>query len=364
MKRKTLRSAHDLISAGLVDEPSRHIIERVAERYSVAIPPYISDLITTEKPLDPVARQYVPDTRELTIRPGELGDPIGDAKHSPVAGIVHRYKDRVLLKIVHICPVYCRFCFRREMVGPGHEPNLSSTQLAAALAYIVANAEISEVILTGGDPFVLAPHRVAELTDEISNIPHIKKIRWHTRMPVVDPEKITATFASALTSNKAQTIVAIHANHPREFTSEAISAIATLRAAGIALLSQSVLLKEINDDADTLTNLIKAFASNEIKPYYIHHGDLAPGTSHFRTTIAQGIALVQAAQSRLPEHLHPTYILDIPGGFSKVNLLSQDTRSVTPSHWQLRDNKGQWHDYHEEPSLFGKHFQIDAPAIV
>lgn len=353
MTSRSLRTPDDLINAGLVKESDIQAIEQVAARYSVAIPSYINNLITTASPADPITRQFVPDTREMIVLPGENGDPIGDTRHSPVTGIVHRYRDRVLLKVVHICPVYCRFCFRREMVGPGHEPNLTPGQVAAALAYVRDHDEISEVILTGGDPFVLSPNRIAELTGALSAIPHIKRIRWHTRVPVVEPAKISIKLAEALKSNTAQTIVAVHANHPREFTPEAIYAVSTLHGAGISLISQSVLLKGINDDAATLNGLIEAFRTNRIKPYYIHHADLAPGTSHFRTTIAHGQELLGKVQMALPVHAHPTYVLDIPGGFSKVNLLSDDATQVSPGHWRLRDSNGQYHEYHEDPSLFG-----------
>lgn len=353
MTSRSLRTPDDLINAGLVKEIDIQAIEQVAARYSVAIPAYIANLIATASPADVIARQYIPTIQELKALPGESADPIGDIRHSPVPGIVHRYKDRVLLKIVHICPVYCRFCFRREMVGPGHEPNLTPGQVAAALAYVQAHDEIAEVIMTGGDPFILSPNRIADITSTISAIPHVKRIRWHTRVPVVEPAKINNKFAEALKSNTAQTIVAIHANHPREFTPEAIYAVSTLHRAGISLISQSVLLKGINDDAATLTDLIESFRANRIKPYYIHHADLAPGTSHFRTTIAHGQELMGKVQMALPAQARPTYVLDIPGGFSKVNLLSDDATQVSPGHWRLRDSNGQYHEYHEDPSLFG-----------
>src|SRR5262249_5791499 len=152
---------------------------------------------------------------ELENASSELSDPIGDARHSPVEGIVHRYRDRVLLKLTHICSVYCRFCFRREMVGPGEEPMLSAEALDKAIGYIADHADIWEVIITGGDPFMLSPRRLKQITQELGAIEHVKVLRWHTRMPVADPARITDEMVHAIKASTA-TYVAVHINHPRE----------------------------------------------------------------------------------------------------------------------------------------------------
>jgi lysine 2,3-aminomutase len=261
-----------------------------------------------------------------------------------VPGIVHRHPGRVLFKIVSACPVYCRFCFRRETVGPGKESALSPAAFEAALAYIASHPEIREVILTGGDPFILAPRRIAEISARLSTIGHVRIVRWHTRVPVVDPERVTDALVAALHTPGLTHWIAVHANHAREFGGEARRAIARLADAGIALVSQSVLLKGINDDADALGALMRAFVENRIKPYYLHHPDLAPGTAHFRGTIPEGLALMRALRQRLSGLEMPTYMLDIPGGFGKVPLES-DHLKVSEDGIRVRDMRGQWHAY-------------------
>lgn len=313
----TIRLPSELVAAGLAPPEKLADLMRVAERYAVAITPAIAGLIDRSDPNDPIARQFVPDIAELTTTPEERADPIGDHAHSPVEGIVHRYPDRVLLKLVNVCAVYCRFCFRREMVGPGKK-TLSAQQLDAALGYIATHPEIWEVVLTGGDPLVLSARRLGAVVRRIAEIDHVKIIRLHTRLPVVALEKITPALVRALKAPGATTYVALHANHPRELTAAVRAACARIVDAGIPMVSQSVLLRGVNDDAQTLEALMRAFVECRIKPYYLHHADLAPGTSHFRTTIAEGQALMRALRGRVSGLAQPTYVLDIPGGYGKV----------------------------------------------
>ena len=315
---RTLRTPEDLLAAGLIAPRDRADIAAVAERYAVALSPTMTKLIDRTDPTDPIARQFVPDARELETRPEELADPIGDDVHSPVPDVVHRYPDRVLLKATHACPVYCRFCFRRETVGPGGEPALTGARLTAALDYIRAHEGIHEVIVTGGDPLVLAPRRIAEITRGLASIPHVSVIRWHSRVPVVAPERITAPLVEALHAPDKAVWIAIHANHARELTEEARAAVARLSAGGFPLVGQTVLLKGVNDDPETLAALFRALVALRIKPYYLHHADLAPGTAHFRTTIAEGQAIMRALRGRVSGLALPTYVLDVPGGFGKV----------------------------------------------
>src|SRR4051795_3992758 len=314
---KTLRTPADLTAAGLSPLERRAALEQVAARYAVAVTPDIAALIDPADPNDPIARQFVPDVRELDTQPGESADPIGDRVHEPVEGLVHRYPDRVLLKPVHVCAVYCRFCFRRAMVGPGGVKALSPKALAAALAYIHERPEIWEVILTGGDPLVLSPRRLGALVRDIAAIEHVKVVRIHTRAPVADPDRIGPAMVRALKAKGKAVYVALHANHPRELHDRARAACARLIDAGIPMLSQSVLLRGVNDDPDTLGDLMRALVECRIKPYYLHHGDLAPGTSHLRTTIERGQELMQALRGRLSGLCQRTYVLDIPGGHGK-----------------------------------------------
>lgn len=346
--RQTLKTASDLADSGLVTNDAAANIARVTERYAVAIPPAMAALIEPADPNDPIAKQFVPDMRELDCHPLEDADPIGDAVKSPMSGIVHRYCDRVLLKLVSVCPVYCRFCFRREMVGPGKSSALSDTELAAALDYIRAHSKIWEVILTGGDPFVLSPRRIAEVTNALSDIAHVKVLRWHTRVPAVAPERITNALTEALRSPTKTVYVALHANHPREMTAIARTACARIIDAGIAMVSQTVLLKGVNDDADTLEALMRAFVEARVKPYYLHHGDLAPGTAHFRTTIAEGQALMRALRARLSGLALPTYVLDIPGAHGKVPIgPAHLSKSPTSPVYTVQDSHGHTHTYED-----------------
>jgi len=313
----TIRLPSELVAAGLASPEKLADLARVAARYAVAITPDVATLIDRADPRDPIARQFVPDIAELTTTPDERADPIGDDAHSPVEGIVHRYPDRVLLKLVNVCAVYCRFCFRREMVGPGKQM-LSPEKRDAALGYIAAHPQIWEVILTGGDPLVLSARRLGDVVRRIAAIEHVKIIRLHTRLPVVSPEKITPALIRALKAPGKTTYVALHANHPRELTPAVRAACARIVDAGIPMVSQSVRLRGVNDDAVTLEALMRAFVETRIKPYYLHHADMAPGTSHFRTTLREGQALMRALRGRVSGLAQPTYVLDIPGGHGKV----------------------------------------------
>jgi lysine 2,3-aminomutase len=314
---KTLRSPSALAEAGLIRSDRIAQLQSVAARYAVAITPAIAELIDPLDPNDPIARQFVPDPAECDATAEERSDPIGDDARSPVDGVVHRYPDRVLLKLVHVCPIYCRFCFRREMVGPRGR-TLSPEGLDAAFAYIRAHPEIWEVILTGGDPLVLSSRRLRAVARELSTIEHVKIVRIHTRMPVASPERVTAEVVRALKASGKTTYVVLHANHPRELTSAARAACARFIDAGIPMLSQTVLLRGVNDKAEVLSDLLRCLVENRIKPYYLHHPDLAPGTSHLRTTIAEGQTLMRALRGRLSGLCQPTYVLDIPGGSGKV----------------------------------------------
>jgi lysine 2,3-aminomutase len=340
---KTLTRPQALVDVGLVPASALVDLKKVGERYAIAITPEIAKLIDPTDPHDPIAAQFVPCLEELNTLPEESPDPISDEAFSPVKGLVHRYRDRVLLKVVSVCPVYCRFCFRREMVGPGGE-TLIGEDLDAAIDYIAARPEIFEVIMTGGDPFMLSARRMAELTQRLAAIPHVKVLRWHTRVPVVDSARITPEFVTALRAKGVATWVAIHANHPREFTHAACEALALMADAGIALVSQSVLLKGVNDDVETLSALMRAFIINCVKPYYLHHPDLAPGTSHFRNTIAQGQELMRQLRLATSGLAQPLYVLDVPGGAIKAPL-GPDYVQASDDGMRVLSVDGTWLDY-------------------
>jgi lysine 2,3-aminomutase len=337
----TLRQPAELVARSLARSADLADLEKVEARYAIAITPDIAALIDVDAPDDPIARQFVPRPEELATEPGESADPIGDHVHSPVAGIVHRYPDRVLFKLVQVCAVYCRFCFRREMVGPGKATALSDAAYHGALDYIRAHPEIWEVILTGGDPLMLSPRRLAGIMADLAGIDHVRIIRIHTRVPVADPARISGEMVAALKVGGATTWVALHANHVRELTDKARAACAAMVDAGIPMVSQSVLLRGVNDNAAALEALMRAFVECRIKPYYLHHGDLAPGTSHLRTTLEQGQELMRALRGRVSGLCQPEYVLDIPGGHGKApvgpNYLSPNSSSETDSFSQQRE---------------------------
>lgn len=314
----TLRSAEALIAAGLAPREDAEALDRVGRRYAVAVSPAMAELIDPADDADPIARQFVPRLAELDVAPEEIADPIGDFAFTPVEGVVHRYPDRVLLKVTHTCAIYCRFCFRREMVGPEGHGQLTGGGLDAALAYIAGRPEIWEVIVTGGDPLVLSPRRLADLNRRLAAIPHVRVVRHHTRVPAVAPEIVTPDLVEALKCEGKAVWVALHANHPRELTPAARAACARIVDAGLPMVSQTVLLKGVNDDPETMAALMRGFVEARVRPYYLHHPDLAPGTAHLRVTLEDGQALMRALRGRLSGLAQPLYVLDIPGGHGKV----------------------------------------------
>ena len=344
---RPIRSAEDLASAGLASTEEMAALRPVLARYALSITPDMAELIDPSDPADPIARQFVPRAEEIVTRPGELADPIGDGAHERMPGLIHRYPDRVLLKPLHICPVYCRFCFRREQVGPDGLGTLTDAQFDAAFAYIAADPKIWEVILTGGDPLALSARRLAMIAGRLRGIPHVRVLRVHTRVPVVKPDLVDGERVAALKAFGGAVFVALHANHPREFSESAEAACARVIDAGIPMVSQSVLLAGVNDDPATLESLMRRFVENRIKPYYLHQGDLAPGTSHLRTGITAGQDVMTALRGRLSGLAQPAYVLDIPGGHGKVPIGPGYLRGTGAAR-EVIDPSGQAHPYPDE----------------
>ncbi len=340
---RVLRSGADLADAGLIETSRAALADAVAERYAVAVTPHLAALIDTADAADPIARQFVPDAAELVTGAAELADPIGDGAHSPLKGIVHRHPGRLLLLPTLVCPVYCRFCFRRETVGPAGGV-LTPGELDRAIGYVARHGEIAEVILSGGDPLTLSDRRLGDIIARLDAIPHVETIRIHTRAPIAEPARITPALCRCLRRDTPVFMV-VHCNHPRELAEPVALACRLLVDAGIPLLSQTVLLKGVNDDAETLARLMRLLARNRVKPYYLHHADLAPGTAHFRTTIAEGQALMRALRRLVPGPCLPSYVLDIPGGHGKVPIgpefLSRDESGAVI----VEDDAGRRHLY-------------------
>jgi len=347
-----INGPESLVRASVVEGRRLEEIRRIAEEFAVSVTEEMAELIDPADPADPIAAQFVPTLAELSEIHDERADPIGDERWSPVPGIVHRYPDRVLLKPILLCPVYCRFCFRREVVGK-KSAILDRGSLDRAFDYIRERPQIWEVIVTGGDPFLLSPRRLAEIVRVLDQMKHLCVIRLHTRVPVVDSRRVTATLVEALAAEKAVYVV-VHANHPRELTAGMREAVLRLIRAGIPLLSQTVLLRGVNDDTATLEALFRGLVAMRVKPYYLHHADLARGTSHFRTGIAAGQRLVNSLRGRVSGLCQPSYVLDIPGGFGKVPIAPCAVTSGGSSGWIVEDGAGIRHDYPADP---------DPPAV-
>jgi lysine 2,3-aminomutase len=348
MRRRLSRAVNDvagLVQAGLLAQSDVPALKPVADKFSVRLTLEVLNQIVRADLVDPIFRQYVPSTAELVVAPDEGADPIGDTPHQKVKGIIHRYPDRLLLTPTHTCLVYCRFCFRREKVGKAEEA-LSKAELDAAIAYVAARPEVHEVILSGGDPLVLSDRRLVDLMRRLAAIAHVEVIRFHTRVPVVEPSRISRELIKALKLRPAVYVV-IHVNHVAELGKPVRAALARLVKAGIPLLSQTVLLKGVNNDAETLATLFRTLVANRVKPYYLHHPDKAEGTGHFRVSIAEGQEIMRRLRGRLSGLAQPSYVIDIPGGFGKVPIGPGYLKELGPGEYEIADPKGRRHRYSE-----------------
>jgi lysine 2,3-aminomutase len=351
------------LTQGLSDQQSfdldSHEFDAVAENFSVQIP---QQLLLRLEQSPALRKQFLPNKQELVFHPEELADPIGDEPHSPVSGLTHRYPDRVLLKLTHHCAVYCRFCFRREKVSK--EPMLGDAAFEAALKYIAADKRIWEVILTGGDPLILTDTALSKALRAIASIPHVKCIRFHTRIPTALPERITPDLVELLCDLRdgdgnrdangdaagrqsqrtgCQPWMVVHMNSSDEFTQETDAALRRLARAGIPVLCQSVLLRGVNDTPGQLEALLRGLVARGIKPYYLHTLDLARGTDHFRVELGAALELYDGLRSRLSGTCIPQFILDIPGGLGKISISCENLRRVDSKTWQARSPiTGSW----------------------
>jgi lysine 2,3-aminomutase len=293
---------------------------------------------------DPVALQYLYDAREDILDLYERNDPIGDNAHSPVPAIVHRYPDRALLKITDICAVHCRYCFRKEMLQD-QAGVLSPDTLESALSYLRATPAIREIILTGGDPLTLALPRLASLLKELEAIEHLDIIRIHTRIPIVQPSKIDAAMTKVFSDVQKAFFLVIHVNHVQEINAEAQEALLNLSRTGAVLLSQSVLLKDVNDSAQVLEALFRKLLSLRVKPYYLHHPDLVKGSGHFQVSFEKGQDIMKDLRGRVSGLAQPHYVLDIPGGFGKMPLTPSSLQKDAGGNYTVEDYKGVQHAY-------------------
>ncbi len=291
---------------------------RVAGRYPLRITPHYLGLL--EGPDDPLWRQCVPDGREMEPA-GLIEDPLAESAHSPVPAIVHRYPDRVLLLAGNTCALYCRFCTRKRRIGcPGEQ--LTFGALLDGIDYIARTPQVRDVLLSGGDPLLLSDGLLGEVLGRLRHIPHLDFIRIGSRVPVVLPERVTDGLCRLLRGSHPL-FLNTHFNHPRELTPEAAEACRRLADAGIPLGNQTVLLKGVNDDPDTMVDLVRGLLKIRVRPYYLHQMDLVAGTGHFRTRVETGLRIIGALRGRVSGLAIPHYVIDLPGGKGKVPLLPE-----------------------------------------
>jgi lysine 2,3-aminomutase len=289
----------------------------VEERYRTLVPKYYLDLINPMDPNDPIARMALPSTEELIQRHG-LRDPIGDLTRQAAPRLTHRYGDRALLHVTNLCPMYCRFCFRKNLMNEKDE-DLYGGDFTAAFSYLGNHPEISELIFTGGDPWMLTDEKISALVDMAAEIPSIKTIRFHTRMPVTMPSRVTDDLLKAiLRPNRLKTVVVTHFNHANEVTEAAEKAVDALRTEKIWVLNQTVLLRGVNDSLPALLSLFQALGDAGVMPYYLHHCDLVAGAEHFRVPREEGLALWQSLRGKISGYLIPEFVEEKPEGEGKV----------------------------------------------
>lgn len=301
----------DLLAFLELDEIHRPEFQAATERFSFRVTPSYARRMSKRNPRDPLLLQVLPDARELIDHPDFASDPVGDLKAVTAPGVLHKYRGRVLLITTGACAIHCRYCFRRNFPYDGNM--IGKRQEQDALDAIRGDQSVSEVILSGGDPLALSDERFARLVEQIGAIPHVRRLRIHTRLPIVLPSRVTTELLTALTETRLKSIVVIHANHANEFDRDVSEALAAFQKARICLLNQTVLLKGVNDDVETLVRLSETLFENGVIPYYLHLLDKAQGTCHFDLSTADALAIYQAMRETLPGYLLPKLVREEAG---------------------------------------------------
>ena len=314
-------------------------VEKCLSAFRMAVTPYYATLIDPADPQDPIRRICVPAIEETLPCPNDLSDPLGEERDSPVPHVVHRYPDRVLFLVTLRCSAYCRYCTRRRVVGE-EDKIITAQEMKVALDYIREHTEIRDVLISGGDPLVMGTERLEHIIAALRTIPHVDIIRIGTRVPVVLPMRITDELLAML--KKYQPIwINTHFSHPREITPESERACAAIVDAGIPLGNQSVLLRGINDNVDTMRELLVKLVHMRVRPYYLYQCDLSQGISHFRTPVEKGIEIMHALQGNLSGYALPRFVIDAPGGGGKVPIQFQYVRSIDDREVVMENYKGE-----------------------
>ncbi|HEY4127508.1 MAG TPA: EF-P beta-lysylation protein EpmB [Gammaproteobacteria bacterium] len=293
-------------------EPAR----QAAATFPLRVPRAFVHRMRKGDPADPLLRQVLPLGEELKDVPGYVRDPVGDMPSVAARGLLHKYEGRVLLITTGACGVHCRYCFRRHF--PYTDETARTDEWREALEYLKADASIDEVILSGGDPLSLSDTRLAALARALEDIPHIERLRIHTRQPVVLPSRVDDALAAWLNACRLQKVVVLHVNHAREMDQAVRDACARLREAGVTLLNQTVLLRGVNDSADALSDLSEALFAGQVLPYYLNLLDPVAGAAHFDVSEPKALELMAALRARLPGYLVPKLVREVPGAPSKM----------------------------------------------
>jgi lysine 2,3-aminomutase len=333
-----------------LSEPERQGVSALGERgFPLGITPYYLGLIDPNDPDCPIRRQVVPRVEELELVPGDLADPLGEAEHEAAPSLIQRYPDRALLFATDRCAVYCRFCTRSRLVGAGGGAR-SLERLQPAFDYLRAHPEISDVIISGGDPLVMATDRLVRLVAAVRAIESVQTIRLATRVPVVLPQRVTDELVQALRPHHPLWIMT-HFNHPKELTPEAAEALERLADAGFPVMNHSVLLRGVNDDADVLAQLFRGLVRRRARPYYLLQADPVRGTGHLRTPLQTGIEIMRRLQGRLSGIALPKLIVDTPGGLGKVPVGPDYVVDRRPGVTRFRTHREVEVDYFDPPGL-------------
>jgi lysine 2,3-aminomutase len=343
--RNCIRTAETLEKLIPLTPAERTGLEKTAALFRLGITPYYLSLVDPNHPFCPVRMQAIPVADEARARPGELVDPLGEDSRRPVAAIIHKYPDRVLLLALDSCPVYCRHCTRRR-ITKGGEVELSRSELRSAIEYIKSHQEIRDVLVSGGDPLLLSEARLEELLAGIVAIPHVEMIRVGTRVPVCLPMRIDEGLARLL-RRFTPLYVVTHFNHPKEITADARAACELLVDHGIPVENQAVLMRRVNSSARIIKELSHACLKMRVRPYYLHQMDLAEGLEHLRTPIAKGIEILEALRGHTSGLAVPHFAVDLPGGGGKVTLQPSYIIERGPDRTILRSYRGQRYSYPE-----------------
>ena len=338
--RNRIRSLEDLEKIIRLTEDERTAIARHTGSLPFAITPYYLSLVDTENAEQPVRRTMIPVTDEYLFTKGEAADPLSEDKDSPVPCIVHRYPDRVLFLVANSCASNCRYCTRSRMVeNPDNNSIFFQAQWEEAIAYIDAHPQVRDVLLSGGDPLTLSDEKLDWLLSRLRRIPHVEFLRIGTKVPVVMPQRITASLTRVL-KRYHPLWMSIHFTHPDELTPETMEACARLADAGIPLGSQTVLLAGINDDVDTMKKLMHGLLKARVKPYYLYQCDPIVGSSHFRTPVRKGLEIIQGLRGHTTGYAVPTYVIDAPEGGGKIPLLPEYALGRDGDDLVLRNYQG------------------------